>query len=100
MLRQLSDFLPRVKPSAASRPPTSNGTAPLSSIKRDLVRLLGVLTFEDTAVGDLVQGCGGVQLVLSMTEVDVSNPCMSHLDRKVVFGADQRAQIYGNMRFS
>ena len=77
MLRRLNLFLPRVKPSASSSRSASAETAPLSSIKRDLVRLLGILTFEDVAVGDLVRERGGVQLILSMTEVDESIPCTS-----------------------
>lgn len=68
--------MPRIRPSPAN--PVSN-EAPtersLGGIKVSLVRLLGVLSFEDTTVGDQVRERGGVQLVLSMTEVDELNPC-------------------------
>ena len=47
----------------------------MAAMKRNLVRLLGVLTFDNVPVGDLVRNCGGVQLLLSMTEVDEFNPC-------------------------
>ncbi len=42
--------------------------------------MLGILTFEDTAVGDVVRDCGGVQVILGMTEVDERNPCAFRLD--------------------
>jgi len=77
LLQELNLFLPRVKPGNVPLHSASAEIAPLSGIKSNLVRLLGILTYEDIAVGDLVRECGGVQLVLSMTEVDESNPCTS-----------------------
>ncbi|ORY35467.1 spinocerebellar ataxia type 10 protein domain-domain-containing protein [Naematelia encephala] len=79
MLRQLDSFLPRVKPGASSSSSSSPlaespDTAPLAGLKRNLVQLVGILSFNDTAVGDLVREYGGVQLILSMTEIDESNP--------------------------
>ncbi|CAD6577777.1 MAG: hypothetical protein TREMPRED_002036 [Tremellales sp. Tagirdzhanova-0007] len=74
LLRELNAFLPRVKPSVNTSLPSTSEAAPLSSVKRNLVRLLGILTFEDTAVGDLVREYDGVHLILSMTEVDELNP--------------------------
>ena len=65
-----------MKPSVNTSLPSTSEAAPLSSVKRNLVRLLGILTFEDTAVGDLVREYDGVHLILSMTEVDELNPCM------------------------
>ena len=80
LLRKLNDFMPRLRPSPAN--PVSN-EAPtersLGGIKVSLIRLLGVLSYENTNVGDQVREHGGVQLVLSMTEVDELNPCMSIL---------------------
>jgi ataxin-10 len=74
--------MPRIRPSPAN--PVSN-EAPtersLGGIKISLVRLLGVLSFEDTAVGDQVRERGGVELVLSMTEVDELNPCEHRINR-------------------
>ena len=66
-----------MKPSVNNHLATTTGTAPLSSVKRNLVRLLGILTFEDTTVSDLVREYDGVHLILGMTEVDELNPCMS-----------------------
>lgn len=68
--------MPRLRPSPAN--PVSN-EAPtersLGGIKVSLIRLLGVLTYDDKSVSDQVREHGGVQLVLSMTEVDELNPC-------------------------
>jgi hypothetical protein len=50
---------------------------PLAQLKRNLVQLLGILSFEDIAVGDQVREHGGIQLLLSLTEVDEANPCES-----------------------
>ncbi|ORX38576.1 spinocerebellar ataxia type 10 protein domain-domain-containing protein [Kockovaella imperatae] len=75
LLRQLDSFLPRVKPAqaqtAASLP---DELRPVSNIKRNLARLIGILSFDDTTVGNQVRQYEGVQLLLSMTEVDESNP--------------------------
>lgn len=78
LLSGLNDLLPRVKPGTS--PPSAPGgatnpLAPLAGLKRDLVQLLGILSFGDRQVGDLVRQHGGVHLVLGMTEVDESNPC-------------------------
>jgi ataxin-10 len=76
LLKGLNDFMPRVRPSPAN--PVSNDAPTersLGGIKVSLIRLLGVLSYENTKVGDQVREQGGVQLVLSMTEVDELNPC-------------------------
>jgi ataxin-10 len=78
LLRKLQEFMPRLRPSPAN--PVSNDAPTersLGGIKVSLVRLLGVLSYENINVGDQVREHGGVQLVLSMTEVDELNPCMS-----------------------
>ncbi|WVQ74876.1 hypothetical protein IAR50_004483 [Cryptococcus sp. DSM 104548] len=78
LLRALNDFFPKTNPRTASSEPTlptlSAELKPFSKAKRDLVRLLSILSFEDTSVGDQVRECSGVQLVLSMTEIDEGNP--------------------------
>ena len=48
---------------------------PFGNIKRSLVQLIGVLSFRDRDVADQVRASGGVQLILSMTQIDVANPC-------------------------
>ena len=77
LLRQLDSFIPRVKPSQRQTEPDIPELAPLRNVKRDIVRLIGILSFDDPAVGDQVRQAEGVQLILSMTEVDESNPCQS-----------------------
>jgi len=63
-------FLPRVKP-AAEAPAEP---LPFAGIKRDIVRLLSALCFDDIEVGNAVREAGGVELVLGMCEVDDRNP--------------------------
>lgn len=76
LLKGLNDFLPRLKPSPVNplsdEAPTERS---LGGIKVSIVRLLGVLTYDDIAVSDQVREHGGVHLVLGMTEVDERNPC-------------------------
>lgn len=97
MLRALNDFFPRTNPRNPS-PATATMTIqpelkPFSNLKRDLVRLLGVLTFNDTRVGDEVREYEGVQLVLSLTEIDEANPC--ECERMIIadYSADQCAVL-------
>lgn len=44
-------------------------------LKRDLVRLLGILSSGRRAVQDRVRACGGLQVVLNLCVVDDRNPC-------------------------
>lgn len=44
-------------------------------LKRDLVRLLGVLVSDRRAAQDRVRVCGGVQVVMNMCVIDERNPC-------------------------
>lgn len=70
VLQATDAFLPRVKPTAEE-----NTTLPFQNVKRDLVRLLGLLAFDDTKAGDIVREKGGVETVLGMCETDERNPC-------------------------
>ncbi|KAK1927072.1 spinocerebellar ataxia type 10 protein domain-containing protein, partial [Papiliotrema laurentii] len=76
LLAALDKFIPRVKPGTAASTNTlpPDQAAPVTLLKRLLVQLLGILTFEDTATGDRVRELGGVELVLGLTEVDEANP--------------------------
>lgn len=84
VLRATNDFLPRIKPTpttaaenatlASGQPLTQNEIEhAFANVKRDLVRLLGVLAFNDVPVGDAVRAAGGVELVLSLCETDERN---------------------------
>ncbi|WWC71634.1 uncharacterized protein I206_105592 [Kwoniella pini CBS 10737] len=78
LLRSLDTFFPRINPRAkstgASITSISDELKPFSNLKRNLVQLLGILTFEDTLVGDQVREEEGIQLILGMTEIDENNP--------------------------
>ncbi|CAK9782519.1 hypothetical protein CC85DRAFT_266465 [Cutaneotrichosporon oleaginosum] len=83
VLAATHDFLPRIKPGAATAADNVAAAAgqmsqreiehAFANVKRDLVRLLAVLAFNDTAVGDQVRAAGGVQLVLGLCETDERN---------------------------
>ncbi|KAI9066956.1 hypothetical protein FKP32DRAFT_1644839 [Trametes sanguinea] len=45
-------------------------------VKRDLVRLLGILASENRAVQDRVRECGGIPVVMNLCVVDDYNPYM------------------------
>lgn len=78
MLGQLKEFVPRLRPDPANPVSTeAPSERSLSGIKVTLVKLIGVLSYEDTKVGDQVREAGGIQLILGMTEVDELNPCKS-----------------------
>ena len=59
-----------------------NVSGPILQIKQHLLQLHSVITYQDIDVGDQVRACGGVELVLSLTEFDESNPrkWSSHLN--------------------
>lgn len=85
LLRLLDRFLPRInfgKP--VQNQPGSDGsvTTPLSNVsdtgffylKRDLIRLLGILCHEQKAVQDRVRQCGGIEVVMNLCVIDERNP--------------------------
>ena len=44
-------------------------------LKRDLVRLLGILCWQDKSVQDRIRSCGGIPVVMNLCVVDERNPC-------------------------
>ena len=44
-------------------------------LKRDLVRLLGILSFDDRSVQDHVRECEGIPVVMNLCVPDDRNPC-------------------------
>ncbi len=48
-------------------------------LKRDLVRLLGILCYEDRAVQDRIRNCDGIVVVLNLCVIDDRNPCACYL---------------------
>lgn len=48
-----------------------------SYLKRDLVRLLGILCHGIKAVQDRARLCGGIEVVMNLCVIDERNPCTS-----------------------
>jgi ataxin-10 len=48
-----------------------------SYLKRDLVRLLGILCHRSKAVQDRARLCGGIEVVMNLCVIDERNPCTS-----------------------
>lgn len=55
---------------------SSDGTG-FSYLKRDLVRLLGILCHGITAVQNRARLCGGIEVVMNLCVIDERNPCTS-----------------------
>lgn len=81
MLRQFDLFLPRIN---FGKPVNLDGSASLQRsqsvdgfayLKRDLVRLLGVLCHGVRAVQDRTRVAGGLAVVMNLCVVDERNPC-------------------------
>ncbi|EPQ56458.1 hypothetical protein GLOTRDRAFT_138184 [Gloeophyllum trabeum ATCC 11539] len=79
-LRLLDLFLPRINFGAPAVSPSTSQVAhdPQSPgfkyVKRDLVRLLGILSHESRAVQDTVRTSGGIPVVMNMCVIDERNP--------------------------
>ncbi|KAG9089772.1 hypothetical protein FS749_001066 [Ceratobasidium sp. UAMH 11750] len=82
VLRQLDQLLPRIqfgkiRPQfSVSSPnePVSPDVSGFQFVKRDLVRLLGIIVHDDRGVQDRIREHGGVQVVLGLCAVDERNP--------------------------
>ena len=87
-LRLLDSFLPRINfgkvkvvgPSSDTRSPDASGcreadAAGFLYLKRDLVRLLGVLCHNSKVIQDRIRSCGGIPVVLNLCVIDDRNPC-------------------------
>ncbi|KAG6891267.1 hypothetical protein C0995_008519 [Termitomyces sp. Mi166 len=95
LLRLLDVFLPRINfgkpvhfnssggrdtqatPTPTQEESTSDPTG-FQYLKRDLVRLLGILCHGVKAVQDLVRTCGGIPVVMNLCVIDERNPCVCH----------------------
>lgn len=99
LLQLLDKFLPRINfgrpvPSAGLSPNISvatgsqeNTKAPsiasatdhhgFAYLKRDLVRMLGILCHEKKAVQDRTREAGGIEVIMNMCVIDDRNPCES-----------------------
>lgn len=78
LLRLLDLFLPRInfgKPVGDVREGAAGDPTGFSYLKRDLVRLLGILVHRNKEVQDRVRVCGGIPVVMNLCVVDERNPC-------------------------
>ncbi|KAK0202822.1 hypothetical protein DFS33DRAFT_1385184 [Desarmillaria ectypa] len=86
LLRLLDRFLPRINFGKPVQNQTGSDVpvpTPLSNaydtgffyLKRDLVRLLGILCHEQKAIQDRVRQCGGIEVVMNLCVIDERNPC-------------------------
>ncbi|KAF8909342.1 spinocerebellar ataxia type 10 protein domain-containing protein [Gymnopilus junonius] len=83
LLRLLDAFLPRINfgkpvnrdgtPGSSSQPGIGDGSG-FSYLKRDLVRLLGVLSHGEKAIQDRTREAGGLPVVMNLCVVDERNP--------------------------
>lgn len=67
--------------------------AGFSYLKRDLVRLLGVLCHGTKAVQDRVRDCGGIVVVLNLCVIDERNPCTLSLASSACLVAETRSPV-------
>lgn len=77
LLRLLDIFLPRInfgKPVTQVPQGAITGASGFTYLKRDLVRLLGILCHGTRAVQDRVRSCGGLPVVMNLCVVDERNP--------------------------
>jgi ataxin-10 len=83
VLRLLDIFLPRISLGKVVSPGSAQSTSAASTgfpyVKRDLVRLLGILVHDSRPIQDRVRECGGVPIVMNMCVIDDANPCETSL---------------------
>jgi ataxin-10 len=102
----LDKFLPRINfgksvPPTGPSPDTSTSGTPQTQqagaittcpadnqgfayLKRDLVRMLGILCHEKKMVQDRTREAGGIEVVMNMCVIDDRNPCKSVLSETFV----------------
>ncbi|KAL6304512.1 spinocerebellar ataxia type 10 protein domain-containing protein, partial [Sparassis latifolia] len=82
-LRLLDIFIPRIMLGKVAHRPAPPGSEALQQespplglvyIKRDLVRLLGILCAHNHPVQDRVRLCGGIPVIMNMCVIDDQNP--------------------------
>lgn len=97
LLSLLDIFLPRIqfgKPVNPDGTPFSSTESPpadvsgFSYVKRDLIRLLGVLSHGVQAVQDRTRDAGGLPVVMNMCVIDERNPCTYSLFLSFVATSD------------
>ncbi|CAG8738829.1 1283_t:CDS:2, partial [Acaulospora morrowiae] len=77
LLLQADKTLPRVTKAISTSVLASksqNGVAGFSYIKRDIVKVIGNMSFENKTVQDEVRKLGGIPLILNQCNIDDNNP--------------------------
>ncbi|KAG8911589.1 hypothetical protein FRC01_005632 [Tulasnella sp. 417] len=84
LLKELDLFLPRIilgqvaqdssRPASAPRHEAQSDPAGFAYIKRDLVRLLGILCHNDKDTQDSIREREGIQVIMNLCVVDERNP--------------------------
>ncbi|KAF8329547.1 spinocerebellar ataxia type 10 protein domain-containing protein [Cantharellus anzutake] len=110
-LKLLDMFLPRIlwgkaqhshpQPSRLVDSWTAADPAAFSYMKRDLVRLLGILCHRRKDVQDKVRDCGGIHVVLNLCVVDERNPYLREHAlftlRNLLAGNDENQKIVAEL---
>lgn len=52
-----------------------SGTSGFAYVKRELVKLIGLMAHSNQGVQHRLRACGGIEAVLNMCVVDERNPC-------------------------
>lgn len=104
LLRLLDPFLPRInfgKPvlQPGQESSTTDATG-FSYLKRDLVRLLGILCHKDEDTQNCIRKCDGIPLIMSMCVIDERNPCECHAFESALSHPDSLGKICANTQFS
>ncbi|KDQ19189.1 hypothetical protein BOTBODRAFT_102916, partial [Botryobasidium botryosum FD-172 SS1] len=68
LLRLLEAFLPRIPLGQAT------GQIGFAYLKRDLVRVLGLICEENKSLQDRIRSCGGIEAVMNLCVIDDRNP--------------------------
>ncbi|CAG8807067.1 29294_t:CDS:2, partial [Racocetra persica] len=73
LLAQADKTFPRVT-KAASSPSLQQGISEFAYIKRDIIRVIGNMAYDNCSVQDEVRRLGGISLVLNQCNIDDNNP--------------------------
>lgn len=79
VLLRLADVLEprliRTKPISEIPTKPEEGPKNFAYLRRDLVRVIGMLSYEDKKTQDLIREFGGLDIILSLCAMDETNPC-------------------------
>ncbi|CAG8465761.1 12145_t:CDS:2 [Acaulospora colombiana] len=91
LLFQADQTLPRVTKAVSTFPNSQDGATGFSYIKRNIVKVIGNMSFENKIVQDEVRELGGIPLVLNQCNIDDNNP---YIREQAIFAI--RSLLVGN----